>query len=123
MSEDYSIVDVDGADRDEGSLSGTLHVNLTEELGTTEMTARVWMLSPGDEITYHRETTQEELYYAVEGPGRMRLAGEVIDVPENGAVRVPPQTPRQVLNDTDDEEHIWLIVGAPPSEGDARYDV
>jgi len=97
--------------------SGTRHVDLTAELDLSESRAKVWYLSPGDAMSYHRQGSQEELYYVLDGPGRMKIGGDVVDVPEDTAVRVAPDTPRQVLNDTDGE-HVWLVVGAPPIEGD-----
>ena len=70
-------------------------------------------------MSYHRQTEQEEFYYVLEGPGRIKVDDELMDVPEGTAVRVPPETPRQVLNDTEGE-HVWLIIGAPPVTNDGR---
>lgn len=120
MSGDYTLVDVEDPAAD-GDDAGTRQVDLTDQLGTTEIAARMWYLSPGEDITYHRETAQEELYYMVDGPGRMRIDGELIDVPEGAIVRLPPETPRQPLNDTEDEEHVWLILGAPAEKNEAEY--
>jgi mannose-6-phosphate isomerase-like protein (cupin superfamily) len=53
------------------------------------------------------------------GPARIRIGDERMDVSEGAAIRIPSETPRQVFNDTD-EEHRWLIVGAPPVENDGR---
>jgi len=101
--------------------SGTLHVNLVEALGCTEMRPKVWYLSPGDAMSFHRQTEQEECYYVLDGPGRMKVGAdeEIIDVPEGTALRIPPETRRQILNDTEGE-HVWLVVGAPPTEDDGR---
>ncbi|WP_129115334.1 cupin domain-containing protein [Halegenticoccus tardaugens] len=117
--DEYSTVRVDDAERKPSASSGTMHVDLIERLGCTEMRPKVWYLSPGDEMSYHRQTEQEELYYVLDGLGRMRIEGELIDVPEGTAVRVPPETSRQVLNDTEGE-HAWLVVGAPPTADDGR---
>lgn len=86
------------------------------------MRPKVWSLSPGDAMGYHRQTEQEELYYVLEGPGRMKVEGELFDVPEDTAIRVPPETARQVLNDGDggSDDHVWLVVGAPPAPDDGR---
>ena len=119
MSERYSMVAVDDVEREPSAASGTDHVDLVSELGCTEMRPKVWYLSPGDAMSYHRQTEQEEFYYVLEGPGRMKINDELMDVPEGTAVRIPPETPRQVLNDTEGE-HVWLIVGAPPAEDDGR---
>ncbi|MCQ4332104.1 cupin domain-containing protein [Natronomonas sp. F2-12] len=122
MSDDYSMLAVEEAERKPSSVSGTPHVDLVSELGCEEMRPKVWFLSPGDEMSFHRQTEQEEFYYVLEGPGRMKVGadGETSDVAEGTAVRVPPETPRQILNDTDDGEHVWLVVGAPPTEDDGR---
>ena len=116
---DYSSVNVADVEAEPSKKSGTLHVDLTAELGLTESRAKVWYLSPGDAMSYHRQATQEELYYVLEGPGRMKIDGEILDVPAGTALRVDPDTPRQVLNDTSGE-HVWLVVGAPPTEDDGR---
>lgn len=70
-------------------------------------------------MSYHRQHEQEELYYVLKGPARIRIRDERMDVPEGTAIRIAPETPRQVFNDTD-QEHRWLIVGAPPTEDDSR---
>lgn len=79
------------------------------------MPARVWYLSFGFALSYHRQTEQEELYYAVSGPVRLRIRDEIVGDPEVSVVRVPQETPRQVLNDTEEREHAWPVVGAPPA--------
>lgn len=119
MSDEYSTVQVDDVEPKPSKSSGTDHVDLVEQLGCTEMRPKVWYLSPGDAMSYHRQTEQEELYYVLRGPGRMKIAGELLDIREGTAVRIPPETDRQVLNDTDGE-HVWLIVGAPPATDDGR---
>lgn len=133
-TEAYTILDVESSSRTPSASSGTMHVDLVEELGCTEMRPKVWYLSPGDAMSYHRQTEQEEFYYVLSGPARMKVEGELIDVPEGTALRIPPETSRQVLNDTAEnegeeedgdegeqgEEHVWLIVGAPPLPDDGR---
>lgn len=113
MSEEYSVVDYHDVEPTVNPKSATRRVNLVEELGCTEMRPKVWLLEPGnDSKNYHRHSEQEELYVVLSGPGRMTVAGDTLTVPEGGAVRVPPETPRRTFNDTD-EEHAWLVVGAP----------
>lgn len=113
----FESVVVDEAEREPSAVSGTPHVDLVSELGCTEMRPKVWYLSPGDEMSFHRQDRQEELYYVLEGPGRLRVGDEVRDVAEGTAIRIPPETSRQILNDTEGE-HVWLVVGAPPVEDD-----
>lgn len=114
----YSMIVVDEAERTPSKASGTDHVDLVSELGCTEMHPKMWYLRPGDAMSYHRQNQQEELYYVAEGPGRMKIAGELMDVPEGAVVRIPPDTPRQVFNDQKKGEHVWLIIGAPATEDD-----
>lgn len=119
MPSDYEMIDVLDAERTPSKVSGTSHVDLVSELGCQEMRPKVWFLSPGDEMSFHRQDEQEEFYYVIEGPGRIKLGDdeEIHDVSAGTAICVPPETPRQILNDTDGE-HVWLVVGAPPTEDD-----
>ena len=119
MVDDYSAIRPDDAEKEPSKSSGTMHVDLVESLDCTEMRPKVWYLSPGDAMSYHRQTEQEEFYYLLRGPGRMKIEGELHDVPEGTAMRIPPETRRQVLNDTEGE-HVWLVVGAPPAIDDGR---
>jgi len=121
MTDEYSMLRVGEADREPSAVSGTPHVNLAAELGCEEMRPKVWFLAPGDGMSFHRQTDQEEFYYVLRGPGRIRIGAEgtARDVPEGTAIRIPPETPRQVLNDTD-RDHVWLVVGAPPTADDGR---
>jgi quercetin dioxygenase-like cupin family protein len=122
MSDEYERVHVPDIDPTPSAVSGTPQANLTEILGCEQMHPRVWYLSPGDEMSHHRQTEQEEFYYVLEGPGRIRIAEEIQDVPAGTALRIPPDTPRQILHDGDegDEEHVWLVVGAPAVTDDGR---
>lgn len=121
MPHQYTITQIRDLDREEAPKSGTAYGDLTAELGCTEIALRIWFLEPGNEITYHRETEQEELYYVMDGPGQMRIEGEDIEVPEDSVVRVPPETARQVFNDSPEGSHTWLIAGAPKDESEAEY--
>jgi uncharacterized cupin superfamily protein len=120
MPATHSIAHVDDIHRQKAPRSGTAFANLTEELGCTEIAIRVWTLHPGDSITYHRETSQEELYYPMSGGGKMRIENKVIGIPEGAIVRVPPETARNVFNDTQGTQK-WLIIGAPKNENEAKY--
>lgn len=118
--ETYELVDPAEAAHEISGKSETEHVDLTESLALEEMRARIWYLEPGhDRKGTHVHEQQEELYYVIDGPGRMTVAGETIDVPEGAFVRLPASTPRRLFNDSD-EEHVWLIVGAPPVTRDGH---
>lgn len=120
MTAEYEAVRIDEAERSLSEKSETRYVDLTTVLGLTEMRARVWDVEAGNaRKTYHRQERQEELYYVIDGPGRMEIGDETVDVPEGTALRVPPETPRRVINDTE-RDHVWLVVGAPPVADDGR---
>ncbi len=117
---DYSMLDPSTVEPVPSAVSGTNHVDLASELDCAEMRPKIWYLDPGDAMSFHRQTQQEEFYFVVDGPGRLRIEDDYHDVPEGGCVRIPPETPRQVLNDTDAGPHVWLIIGAPPAPDDGR---
>ena len=48
------MVGVDDVEPEPSAASGTDHVDLVEYLGCTEMHPKVWYLSPGDAMSYHR---------------------------------------------------------------------
>lgn len=120
MTAEYTIANPDNIETEPSEISGTPNVNLADILGCTEMRPRVWYLDPGDGMSYHRQDEQEEFYYVLDGPGRIRLGDETLTVETGTTLRVPPETPRRVFNDTDDERHVWLVVGAPAIENDGR---
>lgn len=95
-------------------------VDLTDLFGCSKMRGRIWYLDPGDSLNLHRQAEQEELYIVLQGPGHLRLEDRVIDIPTGGCISVDPETLRQVRNESDDQRHIWLIVGAPPRENDGH---
>jgi uncharacterized cupin superfamily protein len=99
------------------------NTNLAEQLGTEKLGARLWRLPPFSANTWHRHVEQDEMYFVLEGTGRIRVGGETLTVPKYGAVLVPPSSLRQVFNDTA-EEVLWLICGAPRhEEGADRADI
>ena len=121
MTDEYSMVQVSDIEREPSAVSGTMHADLFGTLSCTEMRPKVWYLSEGDSMSYHRQAEQEEFYYVLSGPARIRIEDEYMDVPEGSALRVPPETPRQILNDGEGaDEHVWLVVGAPNVPDDGR---
>jgi quercetin dioxygenase-like cupin family protein len=69
----------------------------------------------------HTHKEQEEVYVVVRGTGRMALDGEVVEVKEWDAVRVPPDTWRGYEAGPDGLE--LLIFGAPGLGDNPRDDV
>jgi mannose-6-phosphate isomerase-like protein (cupin superfamily) len=74
-----------------------------QQLGSGKLGARLWRLPPFSANTWHRHTEQDELYFVLEGTGRIRVAAETVTVPKHGAVLVRPPCLRQVFNDTEEE--------------------
>ena len=92
---------------------GVLNADLAKALGARSLGARLWRIAPGEASTRHRHRTQEELYVLLEGRGRLRVDGELLDLEPGAAVLVEPDSVRQPFNDTG-EDQLWLVVGAPP---------
>ena len=122
MADDYSPARIDDLEPEPSAGSGTMHVNLAETLGCTEMRPKVWYLSEGDAMSFHRQAEQEEFYLVLEGPGRIRIGDETHTVEAGTALRIPPDTRRQIKNDGEggDGDHVWMVVGAPPVPDDGR---
>lgn len=91
------------------------NTNLAAQLGTRKLGARLWRLPPFSANTWHRHVDQDELYFVLEGTGRIRVGGDTLTIPRYGAVLVRPSHLRQVFNDTA-EEVTWLVCGAPRDE-------
>ncbi len=89
-----------------------LNTDLGRQLEAGALGARMWRLRPGQASTKHRHVAQEELYVLLEGRGRIRVGEEALTLTPLDALLVPPESVRQVFNDTDDEA-LWLVVGAP----------
>jgi len=99
------------------------NTNLAEQLGSQKLGGRLWRLPPFSANTWHRHVEQDELYFVLEGTGRIRVGAETLTIPKHGAVLVAPSSLRQVFNDTA-EEVLWLILGSPRhEEGADRSDL
>ena len=89
------------------------NANLLQDLGGSEtLGGRLWRLPPYSANTWHRHVDSWELYFLLEGEGRIRVGEKTIRVPRHGCVLVAPAMLRQVFNDTP-QESLWLIVAAP----------
>lgn len=114
-AEPYKVLHPKDASWRESGIMKISNANLAEELGSDKLGARLWRLPPYSANTWHRHVEQDELYFVLEGTGRMRIGTETVTVPKHGAVLVHPATLRQVFNDSP-HEVLWLIVGAPRHE-------
>ena len=94
---------------------------LTQLGGAPALTGRLWRMPPYSANTWHKHVDQWELYFVLEGTGRMRVGKETLTVPRHGAVLVVPAQLRQVFNDGP-EDTLWLIVGAPRDRSTDKSD-
>lgn len=111
----YSVLLPEDAYWRESNMMKIPNTNLAEQLGTEKLGARLWRLPPFSANTWHRHVQQDELYFVLEGTGRIRVGAETLTIPRHGAVLVRPPCLRQVFNDTG-EDVLWLILGAPRHE-------
>ena len=91
---------------------GVQNTDLGKQLEAKSLGARLWRLEPGQASTRHRHAEQEELYFLLEGTGRLRVDDEVLTLDPHSAVAVEAPVVRQLFNDTA-ADALWLIFGAP----------
>jgi quercetin dioxygenase-like cupin family protein len=113
MASDFEIVDPETVEQEPFVTCDVRHRKLTRALGCTEMRVNTVTVEPGEVTTPHSHDGQEEVYISLTG-GRVEIGDELYDVPEGGVVRVGPDPVQSVRNDTEDETHRWVMVGAPP---------
>lgn len=68
---------------------------------------------PGTVTRLHKHPRSEELYYFLQGQGRMTLASESFPVEPGDVICITPGTPHQVEN-TGAKELVFLCCCAPP---------
>jgi mannose-6-phosphate isomerase-like protein (cupin superfamily) len=79
-------------------------------------------IPPGYRFPYgHSHKTQEEVYVVVRGSGRMKIDGDIVELEEWDAVRVPPGMWRGYEAGPEGLE--LLVIGAPNLGDDPREDV
>ena len=121
--EKYNMASIGEMERTKSKFTEVFNSGLTDVLGLKSMRGKFWFVPPGEEIVFHKHGVQEEIYYQIKGPGKILFGKgreEVVEVPEGSIVSVPPETWRQVINDTD-MEHIWLIIGSPAVDKDGIH--
>ncbi len=109
----FAIVEPETVPEEQFDTCETSVRKLTEELGCREMRVNQVIVEPGEVTTRHTHDGQEEVFVAMTN-GQISIGGEVHDVPEEGVVRVQEDAVRNLLNETDEETHVWLAIGAPP---------
>lgn len=67
-------------------------------------------VAPGaDPARGHSHRTIEEIYFVVEGEIMVKLGDDVIALGPRDAVRIPPETPRAVRNDSDADAALLMV--------------
>jgi uncharacterized cupin superfamily protein len=89
------------------------NTDLAKQLGAETLGARLWRLRPGQASTWHRHHEQHELYFLLDGRGRIRVDDDLLTLSPHSALLVEPDSVRQIFNDTH-RDALWLVVGAPP---------
>jgi hypothetical protein len=91
---------------------GMLDSDLGRQLDAQTLGVRLWRLESGQALTRHRHRAHVERSVLRERRGRIRIDDRPL-TRASSAVRVEPESIRQLFNDTD-ADRPWLIVGAPP---------
>jgi len=72
-------------------------------------------IPPGESTAPHHHTQTEEIYYLLEGQGRMQIDDELRDVGPGDAIAIPPGAVHQITNIGDGVLKL-LCCCAPPYE-------
>jgi quercetin dioxygenase-like cupin family protein len=115
----YRLMAADDAVWRPSNLMGVMNTDLAKQLDVSTLGARLWRLTPGQANTRHRHRHQHELYVVLEGTGRIRVDDDLLTLAPLSALVVPPESLRQVFNDTDGDT-LWLVAGAPPEAANTR---
>ena len=79
--EGYTLVKPDDLDWKVANPMKLLSADLLQGGASEILGARLWRLPPGSANTLHRHVKAEELYFVLEGTGRIRVGGETLTVP------------------------------------------
>lgn len=85
-------------------------------LGLSNLRAKAWYFEPGDEIGYHAHSTQEELYYVLEGEFSVKIGRsgetEIVEVGPGALYAAGPEVGHghRYLGD---DRGVILAFGAP----------
>ena len=123
----YHVVRGDELDYDERTyVEGQpprLAADITTAAELERSRARIWRYPPHTRGRRHADHAQEEVFVVLEGTLTMLLGDppERFDLPPESVVAVEPNTPLQVRNESDDEELVLYIYGAPAEQGGADF--
>jgi mannose-6-phosphate isomerase-like protein (cupin superfamily) len=99
------------------------YVEITDEAELKNSRARLWHYPPKTRGRRHADKVQEEVFVVISGQLTMLLGDppERVDLGPKSVVAVEPNTPLQVRNESDDEELVLYIYGAPAEQGGADF--
>ncbi len=118
MSNDFRQVACDAVEEKERRGGGASSRDIAGALGAENLTCRVWRFGPGQSMAYHRHKEQEEIYHLMSGgPQELHVGDRTITVQPGDWIRVPKDTPRRIMNSSEDREAVWIAIGAPAGEG------
>jgi mannose-6-phosphate isomerase-like protein (cupin superfamily) len=74
-------------------------------------------LLPGEETEKHFHRNSEEIYYVLQGKGRVRIGQELTEISAGEGLLLPPGTAHSIKN-IGNEELIFLCMSSPPYNHD-----
>jgi mannose-6-phosphate isomerase-like protein (cupin superfamily) len=113
--EDYAILRAADAPDFTGDAPGAF-LGYGRALGAEQLALNVRVLAPktahvppgGDPTRGHSHRTIEEIYFVLDGRLTVKLGDDVVSLGPRDAVRIPPETPRAVRNDGDEEAALLM---------------
>ena len=113
---DYTILRAAEAPDHTGDAPGAF-LGYGRSLGAEQVAINIRVLAPhtahvppgGDPTRGHSHRTIEEVYLVIEGEVTVKLGDDVATLGPRDAVRIPPETPRAVRNDTDGDAAFVMV--------------
>jgi mannose-6-phosphate isomerase-like protein (cupin superfamily) len=113
---DYTILRAAEAPDYTGDAPGAF-IGYGRPLGARQVALNIRVLAPhtahvppgGDPGRGHSHRTIEEIYLVLEGELAVKLGDDVTTLGPRDAVRIPPETPRAVRNDSDAEAAFVMV--------------
>jgi mannose-6-phosphate isomerase-like protein (cupin superfamily) len=89
--------------------------------GITQCSLAEELLPPGHAVAPHFHATTEEIYYVLEGTGRMQVGAETAEVGPGDAIYIPRDSIHTLENTGDVPMRIILVCGPAFSRDDERF--
>ncbi|MFN8410758.1 MAG: cupin domain-containing protein [Anaerolineales bacterium] len=74
-------------------------------------------MPPNTFETRHFHHQSRQFFYILSGEATMEMNGELQHLQGNQGIEIPPQTPHQMMNQSNDVVE-FIVVSCPPSHGD-----